>query len=295
MISTTTSLNQHWLFSARDDAAFARPRASEHGFAPVHLPHSNVELPANLFSERRAQFISWYRKHLPTPVIDDGSRVLLDFDGVMMVAEVYVNGLLAGTHRGGYVGFTLDITDLLRKPAGTENVLAVRVDSRLHDDIPPCGHVMDYQTFGGIYRDVRLRVVPACYMADLFARTPQPLALRKTLAATVTLCNTGGDEWHGTAQLELCTLAGRRLARGTATDCRIPAHEAGAVELEMRELERIELWTLEAPKLYLARVTVREGGRLVDRREARIGFREARLHPARPFMLNGKPHQAARP
>ena len=106
MSQIVTALNRNWLFCERDDAAFAAPRRAERGFVPINLPHSNVELPVNYFSERRTQFVSWYRKHVPTPARLGGGRVFVDFDGVMMVADVYMNGRLAFTHRGGYVGFS---------------------------------------------------------------------------------------------------------------------------------------------------------------------------------------------
>jgi len=289
MITSRISLNQDWRYRADDDEAYANPRASERGFVPVHLPHCNVEVPANNFSEQRTQFVSWYRKHLPTPAGEADARVLLDFDGVMMVAEVFVNGRLAGTHRGGYVGFTVDITDFLRRTAGADNVLAVRVDSHLQPDIPPCGRVMDYQTFGGIYRDVRLRVVPGCYLADLFVRTPQPLAACKTVEATATVANTTATDWNGVARLELFSLDGKRLAQGPATACRIAARTEGTVELTLRELEGIELWTLEAPCRYQARVTLSAGRRVADRLDTRFGFREAVFTPEGPFLLNGQP------
>ena len=286
---TTRSLNQDWLYCSRDDAGFADPGARERGFVPVQLPHSNVELPANYFSDQRTQFISWYRKHLPTPAQSVGARVLLDFDGVMMVAEVYVNGQLAHTQRGGYVGFTVDITDFLRAGPDADNVIAVRVDARLHPDIPPCGRVMDYQTFGGIYRDVRLRVVPGVFLADLFVRTPQPLETRKTVAATATVHNTTTEDWHGIARLELYQLDGRRVAAGPAVYCQVPAQTEGAVELLLRDIDGIDLWTLEAPQRYRAQVTLAQGQRALDRLDVRFGFREAVFTKEGAFLLNGQP------
>jgi beta-galactosidase len=284
------SLNRDWLYCPRDKASFARPRCSERDFTVVHLPHSNVELPVNYFSERRTQIVSWYRRRFATPALEQGARVFVDFDGVMMVARTFVNGKLAQTHRGGYMGFSVDVTDFLKPGQGSENVLAVQVDSRLHPDIPPCGKVMDYQTFGGIYRDVRLRVVPSCHLDDLFVTTPAPLARRKTVHAAVRVRQApGAAEWHGAARLDLLRLDGRLLAVGPTADCRVPAGGEVTLELSLKGLDGIELWELDAPHLYRVRVTLLNGSRIQDRLETRIGFREAVFLKEGPFVLNGRP------
>ncbi len=288
-MQTATVINQDWLYCAQDDERFAAPRASERQFTPVHLPHSNVELPLTYFSEQRTQIVSWYRKHLPTPA--EAELVFLDFDGVMMVADVFVNGQLAATQRGGYSGFSVEITPFLRRQPGTDNVIAVRVDARLHDDIPPCGRVMDYQTFGGIYRDVRLRIVPACYLDDLFVHTPDALAEHKTLTAAATVRNRRDAAWHGTARLELLSLDGKVLAAGPATPVTVDPQGEQSIALVLTGLTGIELWELEAPRLYLARVTLLERRRAVDRVQTRCGFREAVFTKEGPFLLNGKPRK----
>ncbi len=289
MTQTVTALNRNWLFCDRDHASYADPHRSERAFAPVNLPHSNTALPANYFSERRTQFVSWYRKHIPTPARLNGGRVFVDFDGVMMTAEVFVNGKPALTHRGGYVGFSVDATPFLLPRAGADNVLTVRVDSRLDPDIPPCGKVMDYQTFGGIYRDVRLRVTPACFLNDLFIQTPMPLERQKTIRAVATVQNSGPSAMDVVAALELLDLQGRRIAAGPAQPCAIAVGGETSVTLEWAGLTGLKLWDLDAPHLYRARVVLSEKGRPFDRIESRFGFRDIRFSKEGPFLLNGQP------
>lgn len=289
MKRTVRLLSGDWLYCGRDRKGFAAAGHTERGFARVTLPHANEEVPVNYFSERRAQFVSWYRTHLPTPPGLGDGRVFLDFDGVMMVADVYVNGRHTCTHRGGYVGFSVDITYFLKPRPGTDNVVAVRVDSRLHADIPPCGRVMDYQAFGGIYRDVYRRVVPACHLDDLFVRTPCPLESHKTILATATVINTGAVPMEGSARLDLLTDGGRLIASGPTTPCRVPAHGKAEIAVEWPGLPGLELWDIEKPFLYRARLTVCEGRDSLDRLEARFGFREATFTKEGPFLLNGRP------
>jgi len=102
--------------------------------------------------------VGWYRRTFDMPSAFErersaGGRILLIFDGVMAKPEVWVNGRKAGGWDYGYMGFTLDVTDLLA-PAG--NVLAVRADSR--------GHQTRWYPGGGLYRSVTLRSVPADYV-----------------------------------------------------------------------------------------------------------------------------------
>jgi beta-galactosidase len=288
MPTTRTLLNHDWHFTPRDDAAFASARG-ERGWEAVVLPHNTAVLPANNFSERRSQYVCWYRRHLPTPALAADGRVFLDFDGVMLVAEVFVNGRRVLEHRGGYVDFSVDITPYLKRRAGADNLIAVRVDGRLHADIPPCGRVMDYQLFGGIYRDVWLRVTPGVYLDDLFARTPDALAARKTLAATATVRNTRAADWSGAARLELRTLEGKRLAAGTPVHFDMPAGTDIEIALALTGLEGIDLWELDRPARYRARVVLLDDAAELDRAEATVGFREAVFTKEGPFLLNGKP------
>ena len=74
-----------------------------------------------------------------------------------------------GSIKGGYTPFSFELTQHLAKDGG-ENVLVVQVDSTEREDIPPFGHQIDYLTFGGIYREVSLRVVPEVYLDNIFAR-----------------------------------------------------------------------------------------------------------------------------
>ncbi len=111
-----------------------------------------------------------YRKRFRIEPLIDG-RVFLDFDGVMTNATVYLNGVELGHHLGGFLPFSVELTDLL---VPGENDLGVVVDGRLLN-VPPLGNrngasAVDFLMPAGIYRDVRLRVVPRTYIEDVFAK-----------------------------------------------------------------------------------------------------------------------------
>ncbi len=97
------------------------------------------------------------------------SRVFVDFEGVMTASTVWINGKSLGEYKGGYTPFSFELTPHLDFDG--ENLLAVDVDSTERADIPPFGYQIDYLTFGGIYREVALRIVPATFIENIFARS----------------------------------------------------------------------------------------------------------------------------
>jgi beta-galactosidase len=153
--------NNDWLFI---DEKVPLSTADEQ-FQTVDLPHSNKLFKHHNINNQTYQFISTYRKNFDFQKPKDDSRVILQFDGVMLACEVYLNGHRLGEHKGGFINFQFDLTDFL---VDSGNTLDVYVDSNERKDVPPFGHLVDYLTFGGIYRDVWLKVLPAQYINNVF-------------------------------------------------------------------------------------------------------------------------------
>src|SRR5690606_15389431 len=147
------NFNDDWLYLPED----ANPNRPDADFELVTLPHTNIILPYHNFDNREYQFISTYRKRFRLPEPRNERRVYVDFDGAMIASTVSINGHVLGDYEGGYTPFSFDLTDYLKDDG--DNLLTVRLDSTERPDIPPYGGVVDYLTFGGIYRDVRLRYV----------------------------------------------------------------------------------------------------------------------------------------
>lgn len=147
------SLCNHWEFTEQWSDAFCRGEPVD--CRPVRLPHTCRELPLHYADPSDYEMVCGYRRTLTVP---DAPRVFLRFDGAAHQAEIYLNGQLAGQHQGGYTGFTIEITDLVHR--GTENLLAVRLDTREDPSLPPFGFVVDYLTYGGLYREVWLETSP---------------------------------------------------------------------------------------------------------------------------------------
>lgn len=136
----------------------------------VELPHANLLLPPDNFDESSYQFLSCYQRRLALPALAPGERAFLDFEGAASKAAVYVDGRLAAEHSGGYTPFSVDLGPFVREG---ELLVTVRLDSREDPSFPPFGNVIDYLTYGGIYREVALRIVGPAFLANLRA-LPEP-------------------------------------------------------------------------------------------------------------------------
>ena len=161
-------LNDDWQFTPTFSEELLDERAAALQLQTVRLPHTCKELPYHYFSETEYQMLCGYRKVLFVPEAWRGKRLLLTIDGAAHHAKVFLNGQPVGEHFSGYTAFTLDLSEKLRY--GQENVLAIGLDSRENLNIPPFGFVVDYMTYGGIYREVYLDIKAPAYIADVFAK-----------------------------------------------------------------------------------------------------------------------------
>src|SRR5208282_233875 len=171
--------NRKWLYSRTVTAGAQGKNFDDSGYAKVVIPHTNIRLPWHSFDEKSYEFVSSYRRHFKLPAAARGKHVFVDFEGVMTASTVWINGTRLGEYKGGYTPFTFELTSHLDFDG--ENVLAVDVDSSERPDIPPFGYEIDYLTFGGIYREVSLRIVPATFIENIFVRPKDVLTASPSL------------------------------------------------------------------------------------------------------------------
>ena len=266
-------LNQGWEFSPQWRDEFIQPEVKAEGFVRVNLPHANKEIPYNYFDEKDYQFVSCYRRTFAYEERWAGKRVFADFDGVMAYGEVYLNGKLLASHKGGYTPFAVDLTSELQRG---ENVLVVKVDSTERPDIPPFGYTIDYLCYGGIYRDVFLRIVDPVFIENIFAKPQKVLEEKKALETTVFLNNTTAEEQILTVTVNL-KKDGKPIAEQSQTA--VVKTGKGSLNLVLSDLAGIELWDIDHPQLYQVEVTTADHAGIRDNYTTRIGFREAADKP----------------
>jgi len=283
----TVPFNAGWLFGAYADGC-ERPGFDDSAFAPVTLPHTVAPLSWQDWDPASWERTWAYRKHFDAPPGYDGQRLFLDFAAAMTHATVTLNGTQVADHLGGYLPFSAEITGLLR-PAG--NVLAVRLDSVFNLNVPPDRPApeatisVDYWQPGGLYRDVRLRMVPQAYLADVFAKPVNVLdpAARQVVVQVTVDAAAAASPAHVAVEL---------LDDGQViSSARMPAEITGSgrvtVTATLSGLADITLWDTGHPKLYTVRTRLAAAGIPGHEHRVRIGFREARF-ALDGFYLNGR-------
>jgi beta-galactosidase len=274
-------LNHNWLYSDKVLPNAASTTLNDSHFERVTIPHTNKLLPWHGFDDKSYQFISLYRRHFKLPPSMRGKRIFIDFDGVMTAAVVSINGQRLGEYRGGYTPFSYELTSHINWRG--DNVLAVEVDSTERKDIPPFGGEIDYLTFGGIYRDVSLRVVSGTFIENVFAKPVNVLKDDRRVDVRVFL-NTQGSS-SGALKVTIELRDGNQVL-ATKTD-ELPSVGAPHYDFRLANLRSIQLWDLDRPKLYQVNVKMQSASGLLDEYQTTIGFREA-VFKEDGFFLNGR-------
>ena len=278
-------INRNWRYNKSFvEGAHAR-EFDDSAFERVAIPHTNVRLPWHSFDDKTYEFVSIYRRRFKLPPKAAGHHVFVDFEGVMTASTVWINGARLGEYKGGYTPFSFDLTPHIKFDG--ENVLAVDVDSTERPDIPPFGHQIDYLTFGGIYREVSLRIVSSTFIENIFAKPKDVLSGHPTLDVDCFLQHLEPSKEPLTLEVELRD-GDTVLAKGTQ---KVPPSDAAkdpvVHTVHLDNLGAIKLWDLAHPNLYSVHVRLMRGTQLVDQDKRTIGFREAQFTD-HGFELNGK-------
>jgi beta-galactosidase len=276
-------INRRWRYSPKATAAAHERLFNDSSFERVTIPHTNIRLPWHSFDEKTYEFISIYRRRFRLPAAARGQRIFVDFEGVMTASTVWLNGVRLGEYKGGFTPFSFELTEHV--DWNGENVLAVEVDSTERADIPPFGNEVDYLTFGGIYREVSLRLVSPTYIENVFAQPKDVLSGKPTLDVQCFLESASKTAENGLT-LEAALYDGDKQLAKTSQDVTAAVGTATPVTLHLDNLGAIELWGLKSPKLYRVEVRLLHGSRLLDNDTRRIGFHEAKFTP-QGFSLNG--------
>ena len=268
MLRFRTGLNFGWRYTPDYSPNKSKNDNFDFTVRPVDVPHNSGSSKRNYFTGEDDSKIVQYTKLFVVPDEMEGKRILLHFDGVMSCAAVFVNDKAAFAHKGGFTGFSYDITDLL---CDSENKLTVIVDSSERPDTPPYGAPLDYLGFGGLYREVWLEGVPPLYIKDTFIN---PMLTEKGWKLDIT-GEIGGE---GERKLAFSLYDGsKRLG-----SCQYKAEQAN-FHVSWTVSAEVTPWSPDNPKLYTFKVALSGG----DELEYTIGFRQVRVD-AQGLTLNGK-------
>ncbi|MCR4998665.1 MAG: glycoside hydrolase family 2 protein [Lachnospiraceae bacterium] len=255
----------------------------------VTIPHTVKETPFHYFDENEYQMVACYQRQMVIPEPWKGQAIFLTFDAVGHEATVYVNGELVKIHRNGYTAFSVDISEVVRY--GGDNLVTVKVNSKEDINQPPFGFVIDYMTYGGIYRDVYLEVKSPVHMRDVFYKPilmtpPRTWGMKREEFEDYTVL--GQLETEMKLSDEAARLAGERRLTIRQT---LNGKEISKQPLEGASSKTVagdvRIWDVESPYLYEVVTELLLDGVVCDSHSAMIGFREA-LFKKEGFFLNGR-------
>jgi beta-galactosidase len=279
------SMDPGWRFTLGDPAGAQQPKFDDHQWRSLDVPHDwsiegtpSQDAPGGGRVGYYPTGTGWYRKSFRLPGGSHGKTVSLEFDGVYMNSDVWINGVHLGRRPYGYISFAYDVTPHLVPGV---NVVAVRVDNSRQPN-------SRWYTGSGIYRHVWLTVVDRLHVGHwgTYVTTPRVDSSGAEVLARILMENGFDTSRRGVLRSVVLDSVGGEVARAE-TPFSLTAGQK--VELEQHiEVHSPRLWSVETPNLYALRSVVIEGGRTADVVTTTFGIRSIAYDKDRGFLLNGR-------
>ena len=287
------SFNSGWSFKkapAEKELAINAPKWDK-GWSEVEIPHTwnakDMQVQANSFYEGAA----YYKKQYFFPAELKDKRVFLRFEGVGSCAEVFVNGMLATSHKGGYSAFACEISPLLK--AGEENEIIVKADNKSRPDVIPVNHNL-FGVYGGIYRPVWLVVTEPYNISVTDCASPGVYITQKNVSKKQADVKVKVKLDNGTLQPAPVTLQntiydqeGKQVATHSQS-FELSAQGEQAYESSFT-IKKPTLWQgRENPYLYKGVSRLIKDGQVIDEMVQPLGLRKYEIVAGKGFYLNGE-------
>jgi beta-galactosidase len=298
-------LDSAWRFWKGDDPAAKQPGFDDAKWRTLNLPHDwtiedSVNRPPN--GEHNGGYFShgigWYRKSFTFP--DTTKELVVEFDGVYMNSDVWINGQFLGRRPYGFIDFRYDLTEYLNKD-GSPNVLAVRVDDSAEPSVR-------WYAGSGIYRHVRLIATSYTHFqldGGIYITTPRVSAEQALVKVDYTI-NPGfftdaefvawkKSPWQVKPQTREITLRSSVLSPdgstvvSTESKITLSSMHKGQRTAQQMMVSNPRLWSDSTPVLYRMRSTLLLDGKVLDETVADFGIRSLKFDSLRGFFVNGKP------
>ncbi len=242
----------------------------------VRIPHTTKEVPFNYFSPNLYEKLCSYTKTIHIEKSWQDKALILTFEAVGHKAHLYINKKEVLVHNSGYTAFSCDISEFV--DFGKENEIYLKVDSHENLNIPPFGHLIDYMTYGGIYRDVYLEVKNKTFIEDVFIFTENVLKEEKTLNIKTSLSK----------EDEGISLEYFLFKKGESDKKSILNTEVNNKEINSSiQISDALLWDTENPNVYSLQTKLIKNGEVIDTKIENFGFRKTEFKTD-GFYLNDK-------
>lgn len=279
------NFNREWKYKRGDYPKAESKNYDDSKWENIGLPHS-FSIPYFMSRDFYTGY-GWYRKQFYLSEQDLSKVLSLEFDGVFQEAEIFINGEKVGTHRGGYTGFSVDITKSAKKG---ENIVAVRVNNLWQATLAPRGgeHVFS----GGIYRNVRLIKKDNTHIswAGITVTTTE-LESSNGEATTVhiksEICNKDKSDTNFRLISKVIDKSGKVISK-VESNIEVPSMTTLAIYQATPSVKSPLLWSPDSPVLYSMVSELYKGGKLIDKEVTKFGFRWIKWSADKGFFLNGK-------
>ena len=283
---TTERLCDAWTFHLGEVEGAEQPGFDESAWRTLDIPHDwSIELPYDkgLHGGGSVGYlpggVGWYRKAFTIPASNQGKKIVVDFDGVYMDSQVWINGHLLGRRPYGYISFRYDLTPHL-KYGGERNVIAVRVNVETNGS--------RWYPGAGIYRRVWLTTLNPVHVAHWGTHVTTPEVSREKAAVRLRteVENEGSSAADVTLRSVIVDAVGHEVAAADAAHA-IPAGAMHKFDQQF-VVTKPRLWSPDTPDLYQVTSTVTAGGKTVDTYTTPLGIRTVKFTNDRGFFLNGQ-------
>ena len=282
------SFNDGWCFSLIDDSLAAQVDFADSGWRKLNLPHDwaiegdfSQDNSSGTGGGALPGGIGWYRKTFIPADGNKGKHFRIEFDGVYMNSEVFINGISLGKRPYGYISFSYDLTPYLKW--GEKNVIAVRVDNAEQPN-------SRWYSGCGIYRNVWLVKTGDIRVAEwgTYVTTTSVDTQQASLKVVTTVENIGTQADAGVSVYSILQDAeGKKVAQAESSLNTI-AGKAVDVSQDLKVSSPL-LWSIERPYMYTLVTEIQKDGQCVDRYVTPVGIRRFSFDAAKGFTLNGKP------
>ncbi len=287
------SINENWRFIRQDISNAIQKTYNDSDWQEVSLPHTWNAADAKDATPGFYRGIAWYRRQITIPADKKEQEITIYFEGANQEVELFVNGVSAGTHVGGYTRFSFDITKLVR--FGEQNLFAVKVNNRYNENIPPLS--ADFTFFGGIYRDVYLLFTNKTHISTthyassgVYFQTPkvsntEALVEIKTLLTNALLAKVNVRVEHTLIN------PAKETVLSTKKMVKLAQLAANQSDVQTITVKNPALWSPASPALYsvITRVYNAKTNELLDEVFQPLGLRWYAFSVENGFMLNGNP------
>ena len=299
-------INKDWKFTLRDDPQFRDSAYNDASWRTLNLPHDwSIEGAIDKSIGGSGGFfpigIGWYRKTFSLPESMKGKQLIVQFDGIYMNSEVWVNGQFLGRHPYGFTTFQYDLTEYVKSDKGAINTIAVRVDNSVKESTR-------WYTGSGIYRNVWLIATNFVHFNNgkgVYITTPEANSEKAIVNVHYDFASNfytleALQKWKENVYAKQAEVTKKLIIRSTIVDKQgteiaktesvkdWDQFQANNLVNQQIEMKNPKLWSVHSPTIYYLKSEIIVDGKVMDDQITSFGIRKLEYIPNKGMFVNGK-------